>query len=363
MERNFTRSSNGIDGSLVHLNHRDVTLLCFSRAPIERLTAYKQRMGWEFPYVSTYDTDFPFDFGLALTKDQAQQNPDVKGMLDNPPDWLQEWARQVGAELEDGMREGPGWIAFALEDGVVYHTYTVMAPDPFVAPYFSFLLERTPKAPPCGVTMTAGDRPATLVPVLTVALAAAGWLASLWQMRGMDMGAATSLGSPASFVAIWVPMMAAMMLPAAVPAVLGFVRTDSRFVAGLWFVASYLAVWQLFGIAAYGLYREHGQAWAGALTIVAGLYELTPFKRSCRERCRGLLRSGGRFGVYCTGSSAGLMLMLLALGVMNIGLMVGVTAIVLAQKLLPPRPFLDVTLALAIVAVGVLVVAGLHVGA
>src|SRR3954465_833545 len=49
----------------VHLAHRDVTLICFSRAPIDRLAAYKQRMGWDFPYVSTYGTDFPFDFGLA----------------------------------------------------------------------------------------------------------------------------------------------------------------------------------------------------------------------------------------------------------------------------------------------------------
>jgi predicted metal-binding membrane protein len=202
-------------------------------------------------------------------------------------------------------------------------------------------------------------RPVALVPVLVVALAAAGWFASLWQMRGMDMGTATSLGSPASFVAIWMSMMAAMMLPAAVPAIVAFVRADSRLVAALWFVASYLAVWLLFGIGAYGLYREHGNAAAGALTILAGLYELTPFKRACRQRCREVVRSGGRFGVYCIGSSVGLMLMLLALGVMNVALMVAVTAIVLAQKLLPPRPFLDVTLALAIVALGVLFVAGL----
>src|ERR1700716_181918 len=62
-----TSLGDGLDGSLVHLNHRDVTLLCFSRAPIERLADYKRRMGWEFPYVSTYGTDFAFDFGLAMT--------------------------------------------------------------------------------------------------------------------------------------------------------------------------------------------------------------------------------------------------------------------------------------------------------
>ena len=69
-------------------------------------------------------------------------------MIDNPPDWFQEWSRQVGAELKDGLREGPSWIAFARENGTVYHTYTVMAPDPFVAPYYNFLLDRTPKGQP-----------------------------------------------------------------------------------------------------------------------------------------------------------------------------------------------------------------------
>jgi hypothetical protein len=78
-------------------------------------------------------------------------------MVDSPPDWLEDWARQIGAKLEDwarqigakledGLREAPGFIAFARDNGRVYHTYTVTAPDPFVAPYHSFLLERTPKA-------------------------------------------------------------------------------------------------------------------------------------------------------------------------------------------------------------------------
>ncbi len=140
-----TNLGDELSGTRAHLGHRDVTLICFSRAPIDRLTAYKQRMGWEFPYVSTYETDFPFDFGLALKPEQAQQIPEVRSMIDNPPEWLEEWSRQIGAELKDGLREGPGFIAFARENGTVYHTYTVMAPDPFVAPYHSFLLDRTPK--------------------------------------------------------------------------------------------------------------------------------------------------------------------------------------------------------------------------
>ena len=116
--------------------------------PIERLTEYKRRMGWQFPYVSTYNSDFAFDFGLALTEEQAEEVPEIQQLLENPDEWLEEWSKQTGAELKDGLREAPSWIAFARENGTVYHTYTVMAPDPFVQPYFSFLLERTPKPQP-----------------------------------------------------------------------------------------------------------------------------------------------------------------------------------------------------------------------
>src|SRR5438309_5783526 len=69
-----------LDATRVHLSHRDVTLICFSRAPIDRLTAYRRRMGWEFPYVSTSGTPFPFDFGLALTPRQAQEIPEIQAM-------------------------------------------------------------------------------------------------------------------------------------------------------------------------------------------------------------------------------------------------------------------------------------------
>ena len=137
-----------LDATRVHLNHHDVTLICFSRAPIDRLAAYKERMGWTFPYVSTYGSDFPFDFGLALTPEQAEQIPEVQEMVHKPPGWLQDWSQQIGADLKDGLRENPSFIAFARENGTLYHTYTVAAPDPFVAPYHYFLLDRTPKPPP-----------------------------------------------------------------------------------------------------------------------------------------------------------------------------------------------------------------------
>src|SRR5438874_4115881 len=189
----------------------------------------------------------------------------------------------------------------------------------------------------------------------TLGLAGACWFLALRQMSGMDMGAATELGSLSFFLAAWVPMMAAMMLPGAVPAVSRFVRTSGRALAAPLFAGSYLAVWALFGLAVYALYEPHGSTAAGALTIAAGLYELTPLKLDCRRRCQETVRSGFQFGVCCVGSSVGLMVMLLALGVMSVAWMAVVAVLVLAQKVLPPRAATDVPVALAIVTVGILV--------
>jgi predicted metal-binding membrane protein len=165
----------------------------------------------------------------------------------------------------------------------------------------------------------------------------------------------TDLGSFLSFVAVWASMMAAMMLPGAVPATARFVRHNGSALAAPLFAGSYLAVWMLFGLAVYALYRPPGSGVAGALTIAAGLYELTPLKRDCRRRCRREVRSGFEFGLYCLGSSVGLMVMLVALGVMSVTWMVVVAALVLAQKLLPPSAAVDIPLALGIVALGLLV--------
>src|SRR6266849_699716 len=191
----------------------------------------------------------------------------------------------------------------------------------------------------------------TAAGLTTLVLAAAAWVVAVERMKGMDMGGATELGSFGAFVGVWVSMMAAMMLPSAAPAV--FRRARVRAVP--LFVGSYLAVWMLVGLAVYPAYRPHGSLIAGALTVAAGLYELTPLKRECRRRCRESVRSGFEFGLYCLGSSVGLMLMLLALGVMSIAWMSLIALLVLAQKLLPERPAVDIPVALAIVALGVTV--------
>jgi predicted metal-binding membrane protein len=135
----------------------------------------------------------------------------------------------------------------------------------------------------------AAARPGTATTSLTVAaalgLAAVAWVVSAWQMQGMDMPAATGLGSFAFFVPLWAWMMAAMMLPGTVPAVLRRAAAVGARAVPVSAV-SYLAIWALVGIAVYAAYRPHGYVAADAVTIAAGLYELTPLKRHFRRRCR-----------------------------------------------------------------------------
>jgi predicted metal-binding membrane protein len=166
----------------------------------------------------------------------------------------------------------------------------------------------------------------------------------------------TSMGMDPTLPAS-VPMMAAMMLPSAVPAIARRARERDGALAAPLFAGSYLGIWALAAVALWLLYRPPGDVTAGALVICAGVYELTPLKRECRRRCRERIGSGMRFGVYCFGSSIGLMLVLVAVDVMSVALMCAVAVVVLAQKLLPPRPAIDVPLALAIVALGVAIAA------
>ena len=190
----------------------------------------------------------------------------------------------------------------------------------------------------------------------TVGVGAASWAVTVQHMNGMDMGVATPLGSFVPFVALWVSMMAAMMLPAAAPAVLRHARASGRVSAVPIFIGSYLAVWTLVGVAVYALYRPHGFFTAAAIVIAAGVYEFTPLKQHFRRRCRESVRSGVEFGLCCLGSCIGLMLVLVAVSVMSVTWMLVIAALVLAQKLLPAKAAIDVPLALAIVGLGLLIV-------
>jgi predicted metal-binding membrane protein len=201
------------------------------------------------------------------------------------------------------------------------------------------------------------NAPTAAALVATLGLASACWVISARQMRaGMDMGVATPLGSFGFFVVLWVSMMAAMMLPGAAPAVVRRARVSGEVRAVVLFVASYLAVWGIVGVAVYALYRPHGTAAAGVLAIAAGVYELTPLKRHFRRRCQEADGSGLGHGLACVGSSIGLMLVLVAVSVMSVRWMAVIAAVVSAQKLLPARATSDVTVAIAVVGLGLLIV-------
>jgi predicted dithiol-disulfide oxidoreductase (DUF899 family) len=124
--------ADGFSGSVVHLAHHDVALTAVSRAPLPKIQAYKRRMGWSFPFASSYGSDFNYDFQTAHTK-QAWDAGAVEynfRVVDLRPPAGEEGSRDawtegiVGTDWETYRREGPGMSAFALEDGVVYHTYS-----------------------------------------------------------------------------------------------------------------------------------------------------------------------------------------------------------------------------------------------
>jgi predicted metal-binding membrane protein len=206
--------------------------------------------------------------------------------------------------------------------------------------------------------VSGGSTPKTATALTaTLGAAAACWFIAIDQMRGMDMGVATRLGSFAFFAASWVSMMAAMMLPGAIPAMLRRTHDSDRMLAASVFAGSYIAVWAVLGVAVYALYRPHGTLAAGVVVVAAGVYELTPIKRHFRMQCHDHTRSGLTFGLQCVGSSIGLMAMLVVLGVMSVTWMVVIAVVVIAQKLLPSRAVIDVPLALAIVGLGVMILA------
>jgi predicted dithiol-disulfide oxidoreductase (DUF899 family) len=128
--------ADGFDGSVVHLANHGVTLCAVSRAPIEKLQAYKRRMGWSFPWASSLGSDFNYDFQAAYTEEQQRSGVveynfrtiDVRRSLEAGQEGpLAEIAAGVGTDWATYTREAPGMSAFALEDGVVYHTYSAYA--------------------------------------------------------------------------------------------------------------------------------------------------------------------------------------------------------------------------------------------
>jgi predicted metal-binding membrane protein len=206
-----------------------------------------------------------------------------------------------------------------------------------------------------------------LVPTALLGAAFAAWIVTYQRMQGMDAGPGADLGGLGWYLGIWVTMMAAMMLPSAVPMVLAFNRVSAartrRETVPTWvFVAGYLVAWTAYGLLAYGVYRAarsaapHFLGWnsggryvAAAALVAAGIYELTPLKEVCLRRCRvpfhvvvrgwrggplGALRMGADHGLSCVGCCWGLMLALFALGVMSLLWMAMIAAVIFVEKVL-----------------------------
>jgi predicted dithiol-disulfide oxidoreductase (DUF899 family) len=128
--------ADGFDGFVDHLANHDVTLCAVSRAPLAKLHAYKRRMRWTFPWASSFGSDFNYDFQAAHTEEQQQSGvveynfraSDVRSSLEVGNEGpLAEWAAMTGTDWATYTREAPGMSAFALEDGIVYHTYSAYA--------------------------------------------------------------------------------------------------------------------------------------------------------------------------------------------------------------------------------------------
>ena len=124
--------ADGFNGSVVHLANHDVAFSAVSRAPLEKLQGYKRRMGWSFPWASSFGSDFNYDFEVSHTKAEWEagaveynfRSADLRPAAGQDVHELDKFASIVGTDWETFRREGPGVSAFALEDGVVYHTYS-----------------------------------------------------------------------------------------------------------------------------------------------------------------------------------------------------------------------------------------------
>ena len=129
--------ADGFNGFAVHLANHDVMLWAVSRAPLAKLQAYKQRMGWTFRWASSFGSDFNFDFNVSVTKDQQRDGVEYNYQREAPvadeiplrptPDGAAKGAAMTGTDVATYTRERPGMSAFVLEHGVVYHTYSAYA--------------------------------------------------------------------------------------------------------------------------------------------------------------------------------------------------------------------------------------------
>jgi predicted dithiol-disulfide oxidoreductase (DUF899 family) len=141
--------ADGLSGTVAHLNDRDLTLICMSQAPLEKLVSYKRPRGWSVPWVSAYGSDFLFDYGYAFRREElsssGREEFDMSQLVRDAPQWLRGYRDEVGAsDLESAVSVSAGWSVFAMRDGATFNTYRVYPPSRLVTPLFSVLLGLLP---------------------------------------------------------------------------------------------------------------------------------------------------------------------------------------------------------------------------
>lgn len=128
--------ADGFSGSVAHLEHHDVAFYAVSRASIEKLEAYKRRLGWTFPWASSSDGEFNFDFDTSITEAEQRSGSVNYNYRETDTSWLEsadpngvasQHAATAGVDVATFTRERPGMSAFAIQDGVVHHTYSAYA--------------------------------------------------------------------------------------------------------------------------------------------------------------------------------------------------------------------------------------------
>ena len=136
--------ADGVDGTVVHLNARDVTFTFVSQAPLEKLQAYKRRMGWQMPWASTAGNDFNEDFGFSRNEEQTRDA--IAPMLDaGTPPILEHMSRETGTDVVGYLTQGPGFSAFVRDGDSVFQTYSTTARGlEFLMGYYP-ILDRAPK--------------------------------------------------------------------------------------------------------------------------------------------------------------------------------------------------------------------------
>jgi predicted dithiol-disulfide oxidoreductase (DUF899 family) len=132
--------ADSFNGVVEHLKARDVTMMCASRAPLDKLLAYRERMGWSFNWASSFDSDFNFDFDRSVTKETV-----ASWFGDEPPDVPTRLAAECGTDVIGYLSEGPGMIVFKKSDGELYLTYSTGARGLEPVMLYYGILDRVPR--------------------------------------------------------------------------------------------------------------------------------------------------------------------------------------------------------------------------